>query len=149
MSTLHVQVHGILESVAPVFRLVHALGVRFREGRFVVQLETSSSFNANAYTQVNMQAYRCHGHGELAHGVEGRRAAVDDLLHELGDGGARGPVLGELGDLLGRGDLAGEEQPEEGLGEGFFAARGLGEEILAFFDGLAAEADALLWTLWK
>ena len=62
--------------------------------------------------------YGGDGEGELAHGVEGRGAPVEDLLYELGDRGAGGPVAGEAGDLLLGGDLAGDEEPEEALGEG-------------------------------
>ena len=48
-----------------------------------------------------------------------RRAAVEDLLDEGGEGSAGGPVLGEGGHLLLGGDLAGEEKPEESLGKRF------------------------------
>jgi hypothetical protein len=76
--------------------------------------------------------------------VEGAGAAVDELLNELGDIGARSPLSGQSADLLLGGDLAGQEQPEETLGEGLGATRGLGEKLLDLGDGLAAEADTLL-----
>ena len=88
--------------------------------------------------------YGSDSQAELAHRVEGRRAAVEDLLDELRNGGAGGPVLGELGDLLLGGDLAGDEEPEETLGERLGAAGSLGEDLLDFGNGLAAEADTLL-----
>ena len=78
--------------------------------------------------------------------MEGRRAAVENLLDEGGEGGAGSPVLGEGGDLLLRRHLAGEEKPEETLGKGLGPARGLGKELLAFGDGLATETNALLCT---
>lgn len=84
------------------------------------------------------------GERELRHGVERRRAGVDEVLDELGDGGAGGPVGRELGALLGGRDLARQEQPEEGLGQGLVTAGRLGQELLALGDGLAAEADTLV-----
>lgn len=71
-------------------------------------------------------------------------AAVDELGDEGGELAAGGPLGGEVADLLLGGDLAGEEEPEETLGEGLVAAGGLGEDLLALGDGLAAEADTLL-----
>ena len=76
--------------------------------------------------------------------MEGRRAAVENLLDEGGEGGAGSPVLGEGGDLLLRRHLAGEEKPEETLGKGLRPTGGLGEGLLALGDGLATEANALL-----
>ena len=76
--------------------------------------------------------------------MESGWAAVEKLLHELGDGGTRSPVLRKCGDLLLGGNLAGDEEPEESLRKRLVASRCLGEELLAFRDALAAEADALL-----
>jgi hypothetical protein len=76
--------------------------------------------------------------------VEVAGAAVDELLNELGEIGAGSPLSGEVADLLLGGDLAGEEEPEETFWERLLAAGGLGEELLAFGDGLAAETDTLL-----
>jgi hypothetical protein len=45
--------------------------------------------------------------------VEVGRAAVDQLLDELGDVGAGGPLGGEVANLLLGGDLTGQEKPEE------------------------------------
>ncbi|RBQ93725.1 hypothetical protein VDGD_20346 [Verticillium dahliae] len=84
------------------------------------------------------------GEGELRHGVQVGRAVVDELLDELGEVGTGGPLGGQVADLLLGRDLAGQEKPEETLGEGLLAAGGLGEKLLAFGDGLAAEADTLL-----
>jgi hypothetical protein len=76
--------------------------------------------------------------------VEVAGAAVDELLDELGDIGAGSPLGGEVADLLLRGHLAGQEEPEETFGERLLATGGLGEELLALGDGLAAETDTLL-----
>jgi hypothetical protein len=118
------EVHGVLESVLPVLRLVHALGVGL--GELGLVLESSD------------------GERELGHGVEVAGAAVDELLDELGDIGAGSPLGGQVADLLLRGDLAGEEEPEKTLGKRLLTAGGLGEQLLALGDGLAAEADTLL-----
>jgi hypothetical protein len=76
--------------------------------------------------------------------VEVVGAAVDELGDERGELAAGGPLGGQVADLLLRGDLAGEEEPEETLGEGLGAAGSLGEDLLALGDGLATEADTLL-----
>ena len=76
--------------------------------------------------------------------MEGGRAAVEDLLNELGEVGAGGPLLGESGDLLLGGDLAGDEEPEETFGKGLRTAGGFRKKILALGNGLATEADTLL-----
>jgi hypothetical protein len=76
--------------------------------------------------------------------VEVGRAAVDELGDEAGDIGASGPLGGEVANLLLGGNLAGQEEPEETLGQRLRATGGLGKELLAFGDGLAAETDALL-----
>jgi hypothetical protein len=88
---------------------------------------------------------RSDSEGELTHGVESGRASVEQLLNKLGDSGTSSPVLGKSSDLLLRGDLTSDEEPEEGLGKGLGATGGLGEQLLAFGNGLAAETDALLW----
>ena len=118
------EVHGVLEGVLPVLRLVDALGVGLGEVGLV--LESSD------------------GERELGHGVEVAGAAVDELLDELGDVGAGSPLGGQVADLLLGGDLAGEEEPEKTLRKRLLAAGGLGEQLLALGDGLAAEADTLL-----
>lgn len=118
------QVHGVLKGVSPVVLLVHTLGVGLGEGRGV--LESSD------------------GQRELSHGVEVAGAAVDELLNELGDVRAGSPLGRQVADLLLAGNLAGQEQPEETLGEGLLATRGLGEDLLALGDGLATETDTLL-----
>lgn len=118
------EVHGVLKGISPVLLLVDALGVGAGERGGL--LESGN------------------GHGELSHGVEVGRAAVDQLLNKLGNLGAGGPVRGKVADLLLGGNLAGEEKPEETLGEGLVAAGGLRKKLLALGDGLAAEADTLL-----
>lgn len=82
-------VHAVLESILPVFLLVDALGVGFGEGRLVLQ--------------------GGNGQRELGHGVEVRRAAVNELRDELGDVGPRSPVCGEFTDLLLGGHLASQK----------------------------------------
>lgn len=91
------EVHRVLEGVAPVLLLVDTLGVGLSERRGLLE--------------------RGDGDRELGHGVEVVGAVVDQLLNELGDGGASGPVGGQVADLLLGGDLAGEEEPEETLTE--------------------------------
>lgn len=118
------EVHRVLESVAPVVALVHTLGVGAGERRGL--LESGD------------------GHGELGHRVEVGRAAVDELLNELGDLGAGSPVGRQVANLLLSRDLASQEKPEETLGEGLLAAGSLGEELLTFGNGLATETDTLL-----
>jgi len=76
--------------------------------------------------------------------VESAGAALDELLDERGDVGAGSPPSGEVGDLLLGGNLAGQEKPEETLRKGLLATGGLGKDILALGDGLAAETDTLL-----
>jgi hypothetical protein len=81
---------------------------------------------------------------ELAHRVEGRRASVENLLNELGNGSTGSPILRELGGLLLRGDLTGEQKPEETLGKGLLAAGGLGEGLLDVGNGFSTEANTLV-----
>jgi hypothetical protein len=66
--------------------------------------------------------------------VEVAGAAVDELLDELGDIGAGGPLGREVANLLLGGDLAGQEEPEETFWQRLLAAGGLGEELLALGD---------------
>lgn len=84
------------------------------------------------------------GQGELRHGVKSAWASVDELLDEAGDGSASSPISAESLDLLDTWNFAGEQEPEETLGKGFFAAGSLGQELLDLGDGLATEADTLL-----
>jgi hypothetical protein len=87
------EVHGVLESVAPVLLLVDTLGVGACERRGL--LESGD------------------GKRELSHGVKVGRAAVDELLDELREVGAGGPLGREIADLLLGRDLTGQEKPEE------------------------------------
>ena len=118
------QVHRVLEGVCPVFLLVDALGVGFGELGGVLE--------------------RSDGDGELSHRVHVVGAAVDELFDELGKVGASSPVSREVSDLLFAGDLAGEEQPEKTFWKGFLSTRSLGEDFLAFWNGLPPESDTLL-----
>ncbi|KAH6504371.1 hypothetical protein HBI55_012730 [Parastagonospora nodorum] len=74
------EIHGVLKGVLPVLALLHALSIGLGEVGLV--LESSD------------------GDGELSHWVEIARAAVDELLNELGDVGAGGPLGGQVADLL-------------------------------------------------
>jgi hypothetical protein len=58
-------------------------------------------------------------HGELAHRVKSGRAAVDDLLYEVGYLSTSSPVAAKLCNLLGGWNFASEEQPEETFWERF------------------------------
>ena len=69
---------------------------------------------------------------------------VERLGNVGGQRAAGGPLLGDGLSLGLGGHVAGDQQPEETLGQGFSATGGLGQELLALGDGLAAEADALL-----
>lgn len=90
------QVHGVLKGVSPVVLLVDTLGVGLGERRGVLE--------------------GGNGQGELSHGVKVGRAVVDQLLDELGDVGAGGPLGGQVADLLLGRDLASQEKPEETFG---------------------------------
>lgn len=118
------EVHGVLKGVAPVLLLVDAPGVGL--GELGGLLESRD------------------GQRELGHGVEIGRAAVDQLLNELGEVGAGSPLGRKVADLLLGRDLTGEEKPEETLRKGLLATGSLGEELLALGDGLSTETDALL-----
>lgn len=85
-----------------------------------------------------------HGHGELGHGVQGGGERVEHLGDELGDLTLLGELSRQTSDLLLSGNLAGEEEPEHGLGEHLTALNGLGENLLALLDGLAVESDTLI-----
>ena len=87
------QVHGVLESVAPVVLLVDTLSIGLGERGGLLE--------------------RGDGKRELGHRVEVVGAVVNQVLDELGDLGAGSPVGRELTDLLLGGDLAGKEEPEE------------------------------------
>jgi hypothetical protein len=105
------EVHGVLVGVSPVLLLVDTLGVGLGEGRLVLKSS--------------------HGERELSHGVEGVGATVDELLNELGDIGTGSPLGRQITDLLLGGDLAGQQEPEETLGQGLLTTGSLGQELLA------------------
>jgi hypothetical protein len=85
-----------------------------------------------------------HGHGELGHGVQGRGQVVEHLVDKLGDLALLSELSRQASDLLLSGNLAGEEEPQHGLGEHLAALNGLGEHLLALLDGLAVESDTLI-----
>ena len=87
------QIHRVLKGVSPVVLLVDTLGVGLGKGRGVFE--------------------GGNGEGELSHGVQVGRAAVDELLDELGHIGSGGPFGREIANLLLSRDLAGQEKPED------------------------------------
>lgn len=118
------EVDGVIEAVLPVLGLGDTSLVGLGELRVVVESR--------------------HGHGELGHGVQGGGQVVEHLVDELGDLTLLGELSRQASDLLGGGDLAGEEEPQHGLGEHLAALDGLGENLLALLDGLAVESDTLI-----
>lgn len=115
---------GVVKGRLPVVSLVEALLVGLGELGLVVEGRD--------------------GHGELGHGVEVLGEVVEHLGDKGGDLGLLGELTGELADLVGGGDLAGEEEPEHGLGKHLGARLALGEFLLAVLDGAAVEADTLV-----
>ena len=87
---------------------------------------------------------RGDGQRELGHRVQVVGAAVDKLGDEGWDVASGGPLGGEVADLLLARHLTRQEEPEETFRQGLLTAGSLGEKLLAFRDGLAAEADTLL-----
>lgn len=134
------QVHRVLESVAPVFALLHAFGVSLSEGGFV------------------LESIDCDG--ELCHWVEVDRASVDQLLNEFGDIRTGGPFGREVADLLLAGDFAGQQQPEETwellahfcdgsilfhtLRKRLLSPGSFRKKLLALWNCLPSESDTLL-----
>ena len=119
------EVHRVFVNVFPVRRLVHARSIGLGEAAFV--LEGSD------------------GERELAHRVEGVRAAVQNVLDVRGDGRAGRPFSGESLDfLLGR-HFTGNKEPEKSLRQRLLAALGSGQSLLKFGDTVSAETD----TLWS
>lgn len=90
------KVHRVLECVAPVLLLVHALGICLCECGLVLKSS--------------------HCDRELCHWVEVAWATVDELLDELWDVGSSGPFGRKITNLLLTWDLAGKEKPEETYG---------------------------------
>ena len=72
-------------------------------------------------------------------------ATVQDFLYKLRDTRACSPVTREFLDLCVCRNLASEQKPEKSLGEGLGPAGCLRELLLAILDGLAAEANTLLY----
>ena len=117
-------VHGVLECGLPVLGLVDTLAVRLGE--------------------LGLGVERGHGGGELGHGVEVGGEVVQHGDHVAGQLGAPRPVLAEAADLLLGGDVAGDQEPEQTLGQRLLTAGRLGQQLLALGDGVAAEPDALV-----
>lgn len=115
---------GVIKGRLPVVSLVEALLVGLGELGLVVEGRD--------------------GHGELGHGVEVLGEVVKHLGDEGGDLGLLGELARELADLVGGGDLAGEEEPEHGLGKHLSTSLALGKLLLAVLDGAAMEADTLV-----
>lgn len=84
------------------------------------------------------------GHGELGHGVQVLGEVVEHLVDKGRDLGLGGELARELAHLVDRGHLAGQQQPEHGLGQHLGAGLALGQLLLAVLDGAAMEADALV-----
>jgi hypothetical protein len=66
--------------------------------------------------------------------VESVGATIDELLNKLGNIGAGSPLGRQVTNLLLGGDLAGQQKPEETLGQGFLTTGSLGQELLALGD---------------
>ena len=118
------EVEHVLVGVLPVLGLVDAIEVSL--GELALGLEGVDT------------------DGELGHGVHGAGQVLEDvrdvsgeLLRALAD------LVDEVLRLLLSRDLAGEEEPQEGLGERLLAVLGLGQLGLALGDRVAPEADAL------
>lgn len=116
--------NAVVEGGLPVVGLVHALGVLFRKRGLGVE--------------------GGDGDGELGHGVHVAGEGLDHGQDVLGEMRLLGEFAREGADLGGGGHLAGEQQPEHGLGEHLGAGGALGQFLLAVLDGAAVEADALV-----
>lgn len=119
------QVHAVLKAVLPVFALVGALGVLSGENGLTVKRIDSGT--------------------ELSHWVQVAWEVVQHLHNVSWQVGGARPLLAELLDLGLGWDLAGDEEPEETLWQWLAALLGGGKELLAFWDGVALESDALDW----
>ena len=69
---------------------------------------------------------------------------VNELLNFLGKVSLFCELLGKLLGLLRCGDLAGEQEPEHGLGNHLLAARCRRKDLLAFRNRETVEADTLI-----
>ena len=116
-------VHDILVHRVPVIHLVDALAVPLGEDGILLELED--------------------GQGELGHRVRVGGDGLEDVDEILGEGASLPPFLGNFDRVLIGRHVAGEEQMEDALGDGLFAAGGLGELLLELGDRVAAEPDAL------
>jgi len=84
-----------------------------------------------------------HRRGELRHGVHALGQGADQRLHVRGQLGALVQLLRHGLGLLGGGHLAGQQQPEQALGDGLALGLRGGQHLLQLGDGVPAEADAL------
>jgi len=119
------QVHAILEGVLPVLALVGTLGVLSGEDGLTVKRVNSST--------------------ELSHWVQVAWKVVQHLHNVSWQVGGASPLLAELLDFGLRWYLAGDEEPEESLWEWLAALLSGWEELLALWDRVALESDALDW----
>lgn len=87
------EIHRVFEGVVPVFLLVDTLGISLGESGLMLK--------------------SVEGQRELGHGVKSARAAVEELLDELGDVRASCPLGRQIANLLLRWDLTSQEQPEQ------------------------------------
>ena len=82
---------------------------------------------------------------KLAHGMKSRGTPIKELLDELWNRGAGGPVLRQFGNLFWSGDLSGQQEPEETLRQWFATTGSFRKELLTFRNCLATEANPLIW----
>jgi hypothetical protein len=102
--------------------------------------------NVKSYPQkqIRWTSYRSNSHTELAHGVERRRASVQNFLDEFRDGRTSSPVFRQFSNLfLGR-YFPSNQKPEKAFGQRLRAAWCPGEKFLAFWDRLATETNTLI-----
>ena len=117
-------IHGVFKGELPVIFLVHTIAIGL--GKLGVLLQGHDADRKG-----------CH----RVHCLGKRK---DEVLDPRGDVRARRPLRAQALDLCGRRDFTGEEQPEHAFRQGLAAGLGGGKKLLAFGDGIASEADALL-----
>lgn len=100
---------------------------------------------SHARKQMQHTSYRGDSQTELAHGVEGGRASVQNFLDELRDGRTSSPVLRQFSDLFLSGYFTSDQKPKEAFGQRLGATWCPGEKFLAFWDRFATEANTLLY----
>lgn len=118
------QFNAVVKGGLPVVSLVEALLIGLGELGVVVEGRDSN--------------------GKLGHGVQVDGEVVEHLVDKSGQLSLFGQLTGKGPGLVDGGDLAGEEQPEHGLGQHLSACLALGQIALAVLDGAAVEADTLI-----